>query len=486
MSFDLPDVFTNLFETNNDERMKNKIVVWGTNAADEKILIGLELLVKQNKVLLHTFPATAITDAFEKDMMDNWRTDKGEVSFPEGHQQVERELSITDNLLPDEIKTERTDIIQRAQTEWHFVVLSSKLSDAYRSELRELEERIAGLKEYNKEVWENLKGFWGKVQTQLRDRTLLREHGDELRERSNQAFTELKELRGKMDQEFKQRSNENLEKFNAMLGDIETKISENKQFKAVFEELKGVQKQLRDYDFTREHRNKLWQKVDKLFKDVKEKRFGDRGSSSPLDRTQSRLKGLKEAIEKMERSIKRDEDDLEFQRKRIKNTDGQLEAQIREAKIQMIEQRVGSKRVKLNEMLTTRTNLEARLEKEKERQAKQAPKTETPAATETTAEAPTTDAPANEEAVAETPKEDASTEEAAPVSEATTEEGDTTTTTEEEPKESASLLSAIGTTIGESLEDMADTVKAVAQVVGDQIEQKVEEIKEEFSSEEEE
>ncbi|RME94873.1 MAG: hypothetical protein D6772_13965 [Bacteroidetes bacterium] len=475
--------------------MKNKIVVWGTNAAEEKILVALELLVEQNKVMVYTFPEKSVTDEFYTAMMEQWRDGKGEVNFPEEHTKIERQLSITESLLPEDIKVERTDLIQRAQTEWHFVVLSSKLSEAYRSEMRELEERIASLREYNAEVWENLKGFWSKVQAQLRDRTLLREHGEELRSRVDHAFTELKEMRSKMDQVFKQKSAENLERFSQTLADIENRISENKQLKSIFEELKGVQKQLRDFEFTREHRNQLWAKVDKLFKDVKEKRFGDRGSSGnkPSERTQSRLKGLQAAIEKMERSIKRDEEDLEFQRKRIKDTDGQLEAQIREAKIQMIQQRVNSKHEKLADMKQTLKSLEERLAKELEREAKQAEKqaakakaepapnaeAASSAETTTTAAAPEV-APAEDKTTPETATEKTmetveAAEPAAAVRAAEPTEGQT-----EEP----GMLSAIGTTLGESFEDIVDTVKAVAVVLGDQLEDKIEAIKEDLQEEE--
>ena len=479
--------------------MRNKIVLWGTNAADERILVALELKIDDNKVMVYTFPEATATDEFYQLMMDNWRSDKEEVAFPEGYETLSRELSITEGLLPDEIKVERGDLIQRAQTEWHFVVLSSKLSKAYRAELQELEEKLAGLKEYDKELWANLKAFWSKVQQQIRDRTLLREHADEIRQRTNKAFDELKGLRSKMDEAFRESSKENMARFTEMMEDIETRIKENKQLNKIFDELKRVQKEIRDIAFTKEHRNKLWQRIDTAFKDVKEKRFGDRGNNdgnSPLQRINSRYNGLLGAIDKMERSIKRDEDDLAFQARKIDRTDGQLEAQIRQAKIQMIEQRVNSKREKYEDMLRTKAQLEAKIEKEKKREEQLAAKREQEAARKAA------EKQAKEKIAADIKEQQASSDEEASkladAAQAINEQkgtkggsapaepqkvAETEEQTTEEPKAAGkeeSLLGAIGTTLGESLEDVVDTVRAVADVVAQKIDDAVDEIKEEI------
>ena len=142
--------------------MKNKVVIWGTNAENEKVLIALELKADANKVILYTFPETIATDEFVNKMMNDWRDGK-EVEFPEGHTTLERELSVTESLLPDDLKVERGDIIQRAQTEWHFAVLSAKLHAAYQQELAEFKEKIQSLSAYDNKIWDGLKAFWDKV-----------------------------------------------------------------------------------------------------------------------------------------------------------------------------------------------------------------------------------------------------------------------------------------------------------------------------------
>ncbi|MCB0637297.1 MAG: hypothetical protein KDC54_11800 [Lewinella sp.] len=477
--------------------MRNKIVLWGTNAQEERVLVALELLADKNKVAVHTFPEAIATDDFYQQMMEQWRNDQ-EVAFPEGVNTIERELTVTDALLPDDIKVERGDVIQRAQTEWHFVVLSSKLTQAYEAELHEVEDRIARLDSFDDDVWETLKGFWDKVQAQLRDRTLLREHGDELRERTNQAFESLKQLRSKMDEEFRHASKENLDKFNELLEKVESEIKENKHLSRIFNDLKGLQRDLKGLDLTREHRGKLWSRIDKAFKEVKEKRFGEKGGdSSPLERVERRFKGLLGAIEKMERSIERDESELSFQERKINRTDGQLEAQIRQAKIQMVQQRIASKREKLDEMMKTKAQLESRIEKEKEREAKRQEQREVAKARKVAKDKIAEEIRQQHEALeAEKGDEIAAAVQAVKGDEASadTKVEEATATTEDEKAEQAppkeekkkdSLLEAIGTTLGESFEDVIDTVKAVAEVVGHQIEEKVAEIRQELADEEE-
>ncbi|MBU6342838.1 MAG: hypothetical protein KGS48_15200, partial [Bacteroidetes bacterium] len=151
--------------------MKNKLVIWGTNAQDEKVLIALELQADTNKVLLYTFPEAIASEEFANKMMSDWRNGS-EVAFPEGYGTLERELSVTESLLPEDLKVERGDIIQRAQTEWHFAVLSSKLHAAYQQELAEFKEKIQALSNYDAKMWDSLKAFWDKVQGQSRERNL--------------------------------------------------------------------------------------------------------------------------------------------------------------------------------------------------------------------------------------------------------------------------------------------------------------------------
>ena len=138
--------------------MRRKVVLWGSNEKGGKILVALELLEKENVVNIYTFPESVATEAFYKEMSEKWKDDV-EIEFPSGFTKVERKLSVSDSILPDEIRVDRPDLITRAQTEWHFVVLSSKLYGMYKAEIEELKEKIDNLTEYDNVLWDELRKF---------------------------------------------------------------------------------------------------------------------------------------------------------------------------------------------------------------------------------------------------------------------------------------------------------------------------------------
>ena len=468
--------------------MKTKLVLWGTNAQNERLLIALELMPEDNKVKAFTFPEQIATEEFSQLMLKEWR-DGNAVEFPDGFSVEERDLTLSGSILPDGVKAEREDIVQRAQTEWHFIVLSSRLYHTYHSELGEFKDRIEKALRFESSLWDELKGFWDKVQVQVRDRNLFREHADALRDRTNELFTSLKDLRGKLDEEFERLSKDNFERFNQMLTDVEKKVSDGLRLQPLFDDLKEMQRKFREAKLTKDHRTKIWDRLDNAFKVIKEKRFGTSSSPagetgapgttgddrSPGERLSRRYEGLMSAIDKMEKSIKRDEDDLDFQKRKVASTDGQLEAQIRQAKILMIEERIRSKREKLGEMTQTREELDRRVESQKDRDAKKAEQDKIHEAKRAAEEKIKSEI----KAAADARKEDDDKLSKA-AEQLKVEKGAPTTKAEDAPAspKEESLLDAVITTVGDSMTDMVDTIKAVGEVVGDKIGDFVEDLKE--------
>ena len=154
------------------------------------------------------------------------------------------------------------------------------------------------------------------------------------------------------------------------------------------------------------------------------------------------------AIDKMESSVGRDIEELNFQNGKVNTSFGQLEAQIRQAKVAMIEERVRSKKEKLTEMYATKTELDRKMEQLQEKEKRKA-----------------------DEMLKEDAKKAAQEKIANEIAAANA-------AREKVKGEKESLFDAATSILGDSITDMVDTVKAVAEVVEDRIEDKIDEIKE--------
>jgi gas vesicle protein len=446
--------------------------MWGSNEKDQKVLIAIGLKAEDNVVDIFTFPFETTTEEFYNLMLNEWR-ESHEVPFPEGFTHIIRPLTASDSLLPPELKVDRADIIQRAQTEWHFVVLSNKLYLSFLNELKEIKEKLTGSDNYKNQLWEEMKETWEKIQKNIFDKTLMREHGQQLREMTNDIFTQLKDMRKNLDTEVDRVSREFADKFNSKLDEVEEKIKSGLGLQPLFNDLKRVQQEFKDADLSRGDRAKIWKRIDNAFKAVKEKKFGEKGvkDNSALERLTRRYEGLLSAIDKMEKSIRRDDKDKHFQDDRIANTEGQLEAQLRMAKLKMIDERVHSKNEKLAEMVKTKADLEARINREKkfleDQKKQQSLKEELKEAKESVKQKIADTIHAN--------ADQADTDALNKAAEAIAEEK--ARKAKGKPKES--LLGAIGDTLGESLTDLGDSIGAVASVLGDKIEETFKELKEE-------
>ncbi|MDP4813442.1 MAG: hypothetical protein NWR79_03165, partial [Saprospiraceae bacterium] len=429
--------------------MKNRIVFWGKNENSEKLLLALELLAEEGKVNVISFPEALVSEEFNQTLTKDWRDGKT-VDFPEGFTSTLVELTVTGSILPAGITAEKMDLVTRAQAEWNFSILSSRLFRSYQSELNEFKDKVERALHFDKNMWDELKSFWDRVQEQARDKSLFREHSEHLRQETNELFGKLKHLRGKLDEEFDRTSKTLYEDIVAKLGDIENKVREGIRLQPLFDELKDIQKKIREVKLNRDHRNKIWDKLDATFKVLKEKRFGPETAddNNPLVRIQKRYEGLMAAIDKMESSVGRDVEELNFQNGKVNTSFGQLEAQIRQAKVAMIEERVRSKKEKLTEMYATKTELDRKMEQLQEKEKRKA-----------------------DEMLKEDAKKAAQEKIANEIAAANA-------AREKVKGEKESLFDAATAILGDSITDMVDTVKAVAEVVEDRIEDKIDEIKE--------
>lgn len=426
--------------------MKKKIVISGVDADDKPVFVALELQEQRNKVIRYTFEGDLATDDQYDQLMQHWRTDSEETApFPEGCRREELDLSMTENLLPEEIKTKDSAILQRMQTEWHFAVLASKLHQAYQQELEELRERVEALTSYDAKIFDALKEFWDKVQTQSRERNIFKGQADNLRKGADELFDKLKQLRERVKEEFESTSKTVFDEFAEALDEIENMInSGGAKVNQAFERLKGLQKRYHNARLTNVHRNSIWDRIDAAFKAAKERKFGPDANSGDTDsRFQKRIDGLNQTIKRISDGVRRDESDLEYETRRLDQTEGQLEAQIRTTKIKMIEARLAEKRIRLEEL----EKIKAGVEKQKEQAlAKEAKRNQKDAERKLAQEARQTAKNAIEEKIRS---------------------GETAS--------EQTLVQAISSVVGDALTQIGDTLAAVGEVAAEKTSQALKE-----------
>jgi hypothetical protein len=302
------------------------------------------------------------------------------------------------------------------------------------------------------------KGFWTKVQDQVKEQNLFKEHSAILKERTNILFDKLKDLKKNLQNEFEKTSAEVSAKFMDEIKEIEEKLEKGLGLKPLFEQMKSIQEKYYKAQMTKDDRKNVWDRLDGTFKALKDKKpAGGGGGNREYDksRLQARYDGLVDTIGKMEKSILRDKQDLEFQVKKIEQTDGQLEMQIRKAKLKMLEERINSKNEKLQDMYKVKKELEDRRSKDEQRRVVEEKRNEAKEVVKQKIASGIEAAKEERETMADL-LENAATK-----------------IKESKGGKKPSMLDNLKESITETFEDVVDTVKAVAEVAEDKIESAV-------------
>jgi uncharacterized coiled-coil DUF342 family protein len=348
--------------------MKSKLVIWGKDPHGKKVLLAVSLNEHENKVETLIFNEDIVTEELENETLKNWKEQDIAINDIE-HQKLTYDLSMLESILPDGFVSEKEDVLKRAQTEWHFIVLSTKLYNVYKSEVDEIRDRIEELESYQQNAWDELREFWDKIQVQIYEKNLLRSHAQELKEFTNSLFETLKEKRKSFDKVLQEKSRQLQDSFGARLEEIEQKIEKGMSLQVLFDELRRLQTEFNQADLMKDHRKKLWNKIDAGFKKIKEKRFGESSDSekSQVSRLENRINGLDGVVKRMQYSIKMDNKELEKLAKPSEGPFGILEEQLKVAKRKMIEERINSKQSKLDDMMKTQSDLKSKIEKLREK-----------------------------------------------------------------------------------------------------------------------
>jgi hypothetical protein len=133
-------------------------------------------------------------------------------------------------------------------------------------------------------------------------------------------------------------------------------------FKSLMDELKEIQNGLRTTDVKRDVKNLLFDEIQNCFEFIKTKRDEVLGGG-----VKNRVDGLSQVAEKMRKSLEMDLKDIEFNRKKLSTCNTRLEEQLREAKINVLKDKIESKEAKLADIQATLDKLQQKMTTSKEK-----------------------------------------------------------------------------------------------------------------------
>ncbi|MDB5283439.1 MAG: hypothetical protein JWO06_2514 [Bacteroidota bacterium] len=327
--------------------MQSRFTAKGVTKDDKEVILAYELKEEEFKVDLYLVPRKSLKADTLLQLEKGW-VDGEACEFPEGTTFINPNLN-AESILPDDIRSEESGKIRIKQNEWAYQLLTAKLWESYLHELDELKKKAAALAQYDRQLFEDSKSFWERVLEHRKERDISQERLDKIKDDVNSIFEKLKTFRKSESAEFETASAKVRDEVVAKLEDLKKRSDAKANFKLLLEELKTIQNDSRKNRFTKADDVQLRKLFDSTFQYVNDQR-----NHFFSDKTETRVKGLNEVIEKMEASLNRDKKDLEYMAKKTSSKNiSSLELQLIKVKSNMLNETIASKEEKLKDIRMT-------------------------------------------------------------------------------------------------------------------------------------
>lgn len=331
---------------------KNRFATKALNQKDEPILVALELNVNSMNIEVRYFLTATMKDDEIEDFIKKFSNGE-EPSFPD-NATLENRSFTEESLLPDNIKIEgKSGAIRQLQNEWSYLLLTAKLFEQFNAQLEDIKIKAAELKGFSSDLFDEAKEFWEKVLEYKKEREISQEKLTYFKEEINGVFDHLKKLKESLLKEKDAASEKIRAEFTEVLAGIDARLEEQGvRFNTIMDELKALQTKLRGEDIKRDIKNILFDDIQARYDRIKVRREEVLGGVN-----NSRIDGLTQALERMQKSLSIDVKDLEFNTKKLDHVNNKLELQLREAKINVLKDRIASKEEKIADIQKTLNKL---------------------------------------------------------------------------------------------------------------------------------
>lgn len=333
-------------------------MMWGEVGTDQKVLFAIQLKEDENKVHIYGFPKEKVTKEIQDKLFSEWKNG-GAFDFPEDiyHWQVS---ASEDNLLPEEVRVDRPEIVIAAQAAWGKKIMSARLNEVLVEEANLIEQKLESIQDYDQQLWDKTKELWAKISDYRKKGELSWEHTDVLKSKINAIFDGLKAVKRIDVEKTDEESVHNFKEFLRKIEEQTAKLIYPDEWDKVFDNLKVIQADIKDYALSWRHKRVLFDKLNDTFLDLRKYK-----KTEFINKTKDRIKNLNTTIGGIVSSVQRDKENYQTQFEKLMHyTRGKLSETEAAQRLGYILDRIKEKEDKIKNIKDTIDSLVKQVSKE--------------------------------------------------------------------------------------------------------------------------
>jgi hypothetical protein len=344
--------------------MQQRIVMWGEIGTDNKALVTIQLLENDAKIIINAFPKDTVTKELQDKIFVEWKNG-GEIEFPETTFQWTIDAN-QDNILPENVKVERPELITQIQHKWSRKIMSAKVMQLLTDETEHILQSIDSIQNYDQKLWDKAKQQWDKIADYQKKGEITWEQTTLLKEKINLVFDALKAVKRITSEHDVEQSRILSKNFEATIEQLQNKLIYPDEWKHIFEELKKIQEELKEAPIRWNSKKNLYDKINSIYDDLKKYR-----ATENINKSKSRIKQLNQILSGIYESINREKDNYEMQVEKMQHyTRGRVQLDEIKNRFSYILDRIKEKENKAENIKKTIAEVEKLLAKEEYRKEK--------------------------------------------------------------------------------------------------------------------
>ena len=345
--------------------MQQRIVMWGEIGTDNNALITIELKEAETKVYIYAFPKEMATKELQDQIFVEWKNG-GDIVFPETTYQWIIDAN-QDNILPENVKVDRPELITQAQNKWSRKLMSAKVLQLLTEETELILQNIDSIQNYDQQIWDKAKKQWDKIADYQKKGEITWEQTSLLKEKINLVFDALKAVKRITSEHDVEQSRVLAKAFDAQISGLQSQLIYPDQWKKLLDDLKKIQDEIKEAPIRWNNKRSLYDKINLIYDDLKKYR-----ATENINKSKSRITKLKQILAGVVESIEREKDNYNMQVEKMQHyTRGRMQLDEIKNRFNYILDRIKEKENKAADIKKTIAEVEKLLAKETYRQEQQ-------------------------------------------------------------------------------------------------------------------